>query len=61
MGVLDLADLTAALGENERDFLEFGIDAIAVFQFHDVAFDNVTILANHFYQLAGHYFRFCRV
>jgi hypothetical protein len=59
--VLGLANLAAALGEDERDFLEFGIDAVAMFQLNDVAFDDVAILANHFYQLTGHYFRFCRV
>jgi hypothetical protein len=54
MNMLGLAHLAAAFGEHERNFLEFRVDALFVFEVDDMAFDDVAVAADDFDELPGH-------
>jgi hypothetical protein len=49
-----LRDLAASFRENERHFLIFGLDAILMLEFHNMAFDDVAVAADDFDELPGH-------
>jgi hypothetical protein len=42
------------LGQHERYFLEFRVEAVFLLKLNDVAFDDVTVAADDFDELPGH-------
>jgi hypothetical protein len=50
--VLFLRDYAVSLHEHQGNFLEFGIDAVAMFEFDRVATHHMTVTADHFDKLA---------
>jgi hypothetical protein len=52
MDVFFLGYQAVIFGKDKRDFLELGIDAIAVLKFDRVAVHDMTVTANHFDKLS---------
>jgi hypothetical protein len=54
MDMFGLTDPAAALGKNQGDLFKLRLDAAVFVKFHEMAFDDVAILADDLNQLPRH-------